>query len=98
MAEMYGHKWESAHGPNDAGNTWAIGLSEYKPEHIGRGLRACLERTDPWPPTLPEFRALCRPAKRENEAMYHGALLEHKLSDEDRAKGRAAIAKMRARL
>lgn len=29
------------------------------PVQLGKGLEACITRADPWPPTLPEFRALC---------------------------------------
>ena len=48
--------------------TWALGLSGLGPQDISRGLMACLDRTDPWPPTLPEFRALCKP---EPKPAYH---------------------------
>ena len=97
MGQIYGHKWESAHGTHDADETWAIGLADLSLEEIGNGLHGCIKRTDPWPPSLPEFRLLCRPvkAKRENAAMYHcppDRALPHKLDDDARERGRAAVA------
>lgn len=63
MAEIYGHKWTSAYGETaddgGAGETWAKGLAGITPEQLGEGLKACLASADPWPPTLPEFRARC---------------------------------------
>lgn len=62
MAEIYGHKWVSAYGEDagkGAGLTWAKGLSGLGPQKIARGLEAALVSAEPWPPTLPEFRALC---------------------------------------
>ena len=38
--------------------TWAEALAGYTPEEIRAGLDACLSRI--FPPTLPEFRMLCR--------------------------------------
>lgn len=42
-----------------AGDTWSRGLAGLTAEQIGHGLTACIARSDAWPPTLPEFRALC---------------------------------------
>lgn len=58
MTRIYGHKWLSNFGSRDDG-TWLEGLRGLLPEELARGLRACLTRVDPWPPTLPEFRRLC---------------------------------------
>jgi len=62
MAEIYGHRWTSAYGdnPNEgAALTWAKGLGGILPRQLADGLRNCLASADPWPPTLPEFRAMC---------------------------------------
>lgn len=68
MAAIYGHRWASAYGdaPEDAsgklsvpGDTWSRGLSGVTEQQIGGGLNRCIASADPWPPTLPEFRALC---------------------------------------
>ncbi len=64
MGRVYGHKWVSAYGEADDG-TWLAGLWDVTPEQIGAGLEKC--RTDPvcWPPTLPKFRSMCLPEKRD---------------------------------
>lgn len=62
MAEIYGHRWTSAYGDDPEGqaaHTWAKGLAGLRPEQLASGLTSCLASADPWPPTLPEFRALC---------------------------------------
>lgn len=62
MAEIYGQKWTRDYGDNPddgAGQTWAKGLAGVTPPQMARGLSACIASSDPWPPTLPEFRAKC---------------------------------------
>jgi hypothetical protein len=68
MASIYLHKWSSACGETfgesgPVGQTWQAGLAGVTAAQIGDGLRGCLKRTDPWPPTLPEFLQLCVPAQ-----------------------------------
>jgi hypothetical protein len=100
MAEIYGHKWTSSYGDIDKDGTWAQGLADMRPDELRTGFVSCVKRGDPWPPSLPEFRALCRPApgKREHAAMYGlppSRQLPHKIDDDARAKGRAAVARIR---
>lgn len=62
MADCYGHRWVSAYGADPragAGGTWARGLSGLTPQQIGQGVDSCIAGAYAWPPTLPEFRALC---------------------------------------
>lgn len=62
MIEVYGHRWTAAHGESaeaGSGDTWAKGLAGVSPQQLAVGLEACIVRADPWPPTLPEFRAMC---------------------------------------
>jgi hypothetical protein len=62
MAEIYGHRWTSSFGDNPdqgAGVTWAKGLEQLTPTQLAHGLSAAITSTDGWPPTLPEFRAMC---------------------------------------
>lgn len=62
MGEIYGHRWASSYGDNPdetGGATWAKGLAGITPAQLADGLNACIASTDPWPPTLPEFRARC---------------------------------------
>ena len=98
LAELYGHKWVSQYGET-LPETWARGLSDMSGADIGNGLIQCLKSGHEWPPSLPEFRAMCKP-KRENAAMYREfpPMLENKVSDEQTAKAREAIRAMRAKL
>lgn len=68
MSAIYGHRWNSAYGdlsedgtgkPTVAGDTWKRGLLGVTAQQVGTGLNACIASAEPWPPTLPEFRALC---------------------------------------
>lgn len=62
MAEIYGHRWTAAYGDDPdqgAGGTWAKGLAGLTAQQLGAGLANCIASADPWPPTLPEFRARC---------------------------------------
>src|SRR5690606_16865296 len=68
LAAVYPSKWRAAMGESPQaddgkltvyGDTWAKGLAGLSPEQLGRGLEACITRTDPWPPVLAQFRALC---------------------------------------
>lgn len=63
MTMIYGHKWTSAFAQHDDG-TWLTGLHDVAPEQIAVGLEACRTSDDPWPPTLPAFRAKCLRRKR----------------------------------
>jgi hypothetical protein len=62
MLATYGHRWESAYGRHPVGvtaATWDTALADLHPTEIADGARQCLTFGDGWPPTLPEFRALC---------------------------------------
>lgn len=68
MAAIYGHRWVTAFGETPengagrltiAGDTWKRGLAGLAERQIGAGLQACVASNEPWPPTLPEFRAMC---------------------------------------
>lgn len=63
MAKIYGHKWVSNYGETDDGS-WLSGLHDVTPEQVSVGLEQCRINNDPWPPSLPEFRAMCLPARR----------------------------------
>lgn len=71
MTKTYGHKFVSNYGLADDG-TWARGLAGITAEQLATGMARCIEQSaercrkghEDWPPTLPEFRAMCLPAKR----------------------------------
>ena len=48
--------------------TWAEDLGEYTVEEIKHGIDACKRKE--WPPTLPEFLAMCRPPINYEAAFY----------------------------
>lgn len=62
---MYGHRWSSTYGETfgesgPAGRMWQVALAGVSNAQIAKALHGCLTREDgAWPPTLPEFRALC---------------------------------------
>jgi hypothetical protein len=62
MGAIYGHRWVSAYGDDPcgvAGMAWTGALDAMSRAQIDTGLRACVDGIDGWPPSLPEFRALC---------------------------------------
>lgn len=67
MSHLYGHKWTSVYGESayssdnltDVAMTWASGLRGVSGDQIAIGLRRCCDSGEAWPPTLPEFRAMC---------------------------------------
>ncbi len=77
MAQMYGYRWSRSYGKADRGGMWRKGLDGLTTADLAVGLQACMDAALEWPPTLPQFRALCRPPRqrRENEAMYREARL-----------------------
>lgn len=61
LSGFYGSKFGEMWRGCDIGSvkqTWAEALAGYSPEEIKAGLEACMSRV--FPPTLPEFRMLCR--------------------------------------
>lgn len=64
MTTIFGYRWSSQYGEADAATMelWRAGLSDMQPEQIGLGIqRSATEWLNPFPPSLPEFRALCQP-------------------------------------
>jgi hypothetical protein len=107
MTEIYGHKWTSSYGDSDRDGTWAKALADMSLDDLKAGFIACITSGEAWPPSLPEFRAMCRPpapakpVQRENEAMYRvppDRQIPHLLSEEARSSRRAAIAALRSKV
>lgn len=74
MSAFYGARFADMwRGCDLAGikQVWAAELGDYSREEIARGVASC--RTRDWPPTLPEFLKLCRPAI-DYERAYHEAV------------------------
>lgn len=67
MVQIYGHKWTGTFGARDRDNVWARGLADLKPEQLAIGFSRCVAGAGKgaeasWPPSLPEFRAMCLPS------------------------------------
>jgi len=72
MEDRYGSMWADRYGAFPRARvmqTWAEDLGDLTREELVRGVDAC--RTRKFPPTLPEFRELCRP-----EVLPEDAFLE----------------------
>lgn len=61
MTDLYGHKWTSVHGLEDESGVWGKALAGITPEQIAAGAKACTTSGNAWPPSAPEFRAMCQP-------------------------------------
>lgn len=62
MSATYGHRWTSAYGEDPrgvAGRVWASELAGMSREQIDEGLASCRAASDPWPPSLPQFKGAC---------------------------------------
>ena len=72
FTHIYGHKFSAAFGESaanpdgsltDVAQTWAGGLRGITGAQLAAGLRTCIASGDAWPPSLPEFRAMCLPKR-----------------------------------
>lgn len=59
MGRIYGHRWITSYGECDDG-TWLWALRSLTREHLAHGIKTCVKAGKEWPPTMPEFRAMCR--------------------------------------
>lgn len=60
MTEMYGHRWTASFGVSaDQSHAWASVLGGITGQQIAVGLSALVASAEKWPPTAPEFRAMC---------------------------------------
>ena len=62
MGVCFPHRWTSAMGADPrgvAGRAWATALAGMSRDQIEAGFTACRNGSEGWPPSLPEFRALC---------------------------------------
>ena len=96
LGEIYGHKWASQYGQSrTAMDTWQRGLRDLTREEISHGLRALMTREETWPPSLPEFRQLCRPPAQDPAHVIYIALRRPRANPERVA---SALAELRAQL
>lgn len=81
----YGTLWADRYkglglSPDEIAEEWATELAGFSPEEIKRGLDASRSKT--FPPTLPEFLSLCRPAAMVRPSADEAWALSLKAQDE----------------
>lgn len=60
MSEIYGHRWTANFGVSfNQDHAWASALSGVTGQQLAVGLMAVIASGEKWPPSAPEFRALC---------------------------------------
>lgn len=62
MSAIYGNRWTSQHGGTPEGidlAEWAEAIKGLRPSQLAAGMRAVRSSGSGWPPTAPEFRAMC---------------------------------------
>ena len=94
MSATFGHKWISSYGVAPS-ETWLAGLIDMTPEELKTGLLTCLTWEQEWPPTLPQFRNLCRPRKEEAHQVYQRLPEPEEHREKRKAIGLAHIASMK---
>lgn len=74
LVGLYGasftRQWQAL-DPEEMKRIWLRELADFTSEEISRGLQACRARE--FPPTVPEFRNLCRPPPLDAEAAFFEA-------------------------
>jgi len=68
MRELLGQSWVRAYGEAD-GQTpyaWSGALADFTPTEIGGAIQAVQDWDSPFPPTFPEFKALCLSARAKH--------------------------------
>lgn len=81
----YGQLWADRYKglgltPDEIADEWATELDGFTADEIKRGLDAC--RTSKFPPTLPEFISLCRPAASVRPSADEAWAISIKATDE----------------
>lgn len=81
----YGQLWADRYKglgltPDEIADEWAMELDGFSPEEIKRGLEA--SKANKFPPTLPEFISMCRPAATVRPSADEAWALSMKARDE----------------
>lgn len=74
----FGAKWDAGGGIDSAKfNIWLRDLADIPLPRLVSGIDSLRQRTDPWPPALPEFREMCGAGSqipKDDEAFRRWAL------------------------
>lgn len=66
FSELYGQKFTSIYGAEtDASSLWFQVLSGVTKQDIEKGFNKLIEQGSVWPPSIPEFRDMCKPSDEE---------------------------------
>ncbi len=60
MSDLYGYSWTRDRGESDERGTWTSALGKHHPTQIQHALADCLRVYPDRPPTLGQFRVLCK--------------------------------------
>lgn len=101
MTQLWGHRHLSAWGQcadangnlTDTAELWLQGLGRFTLPEIADGVTEMVEKGQEWPPTLPEFMAMCKPKRL---APYHKMAKALPAPEVDRAIAYAELKKIRA--
>ena len=77
----------------DTAELWLQGLGRFTLSEIGNGVNEMVEKGQEWPPTLPEFMAMCKP---KHLAPYHKMAKALPAPEVDSAIAHTELAKIRA--
>lgn len=105
MSSMFGHRWTSSYGDEvDPDRAWQAALKGMTEAMVKQGLNRVAASGLEWPPSAPEFRAMCMDGygteetdweQRRNEAAERERQkrlrLERKCTPEEFAKGSAVL-------
>ena len=94
MGATFGHRWISSYG-TEPSETWLAGLVDMTPEELRTGLVACMTWEPEWPPTLPQFRKLCRPVQQAAHETYQRLPEPEGYREARKASGLAHLAALR---
>lgn len=69
MSAMFGHRWTSSYGESvDPDRVWSATLAGLSEGQIREGMRAVAQSGLDWPPSAPQFREFCVPARHWEHA------------------------------
>lgn len=104
MASMFGHRWVSSYGAKvDPDRVWQSALRGMTETMVKRGLSHVAQSGLEWPPSAPEFRAMCmddygeeshwqqRQVAAADRARLKRLRIQHKRTPEEIARGSAVL-------
>lgn len=93
MSDLFGTPWQTNYGGvNDPTiKTWGRGLADFTEDQLARGIKACENWAERFPPNLPQFKQLCLTVNRKREQENAKYLLPRKRAGADSEAAQAAF-------